>query len=58
MSALGSIDLSRDSSTCTSSCGVLGATAVERDQVIHLVRTAERILGVEGCILSAAGVGE
>ena len=37
--------------------GVLGGTAVEPDQLIHLVRTAERIFGIDGFTFSAAGVG-
>ncbi|AEA24700.1 3-keto-5-aminohexanoate cleavage protein [Pseudonocardia benzenivorans] len=37
--------------------GVLGANAVEADQLVHMVRTAERLFGVGGFTWSAAGIG-
>ncbi len=37
--------------------GVLGANAAEPDQLIHMLRTAERVLGRESFTWSAAGVG-
>jgi uncharacterized protein (DUF849 family) len=37
--------------------GVLGASAAEPDQLIHLLRTAERLFGSDGFTWSAAGVG-
>lgn len=37
--------------------GVLGANMVEPDQLIHMLRTAERIFGVGSFTWSAAGVG-
>ncbi len=37
--------------------GVLGGTMVEPDQLIHLLRTAERLFGAENFTWSAAGVG-
>ncbi|MHB1164111.1 MAG: beta-keto acid cleavage family enzyme [Candidatus Nanopelagicales bacterium] len=37
--------------------GVLGANMVEPDQLIHMLRTAERLFGVGSFTWSAAGVG-
>ncbi|MBU8807750.1 3-keto-5-aminohexanoate cleavage protein [Mycolicibacterium goodii] len=37
--------------------GVLGANAAEPDQLIHMLRTAERVFGRESFTWSAAGVG-
>lgn len=37
--------------------GVLGANMVEPDQLIHMLRTAERIFGIGNFTWSAAGVG-
>lgn len=37
--------------------GVLGANAAEPDQLIHMLRTAERVLGKDSFTWSAAGVG-
>jgi uncharacterized protein (DUF849 family) len=37
--------------------GVLGGAAAEADQLLHFLRTAERILGEENFTWSAAGVG-
>ncbi len=37
--------------------GVLGANMVEPDQLIHMLRTAERLFGVGNFTWSAAGVG-
>ncbi|MFG1621783.1 3-keto-5-aminohexanoate cleavage protein [Kribbella sp. NPDC049227] len=37
--------------------GVLGANAAEPDQLIHMLRTAERVLGAESFVWSVAGVG-
>jgi uncharacterized protein (DUF849 family) len=37
--------------------GVLGANAVESDQLIHMLRTAERLFGVGAFTWSAAGIG-
>lgn len=37
--------------------GVLGANAAEVDQLVHMLRTAERLFGVGGFTWSVAGVG-
>jgi uncharacterized protein (DUF849 family) len=37
--------------------GVLGANAAEPDQLLHMLRTAERLFGPESFTWSAAGVG-
>ena len=37
--------------------GVLGANAAEPDQLIHMLRTAERLFGRDAFTWSAAGVG-
>jgi uncharacterized protein (DUF849 family) len=37
--------------------GVLGANAVEPDQLLHMLRTAERLFGMGSFTWSAAGVG-
>ena len=37
--------------------GVLGANMVDPDQLIHMLRTADRIFGVDSFTWSAAGVG-
>lgn len=37
--------------------GVLGANAAEPDQMIHMLRTAERLFGQDGFTWSVAGVG-
>lgn len=37
--------------------GVLGANAAEPDQLIHMLRTAERLFGADAFTWSAAGVG-
>ncbi len=37
--------------------GVLGANAAEPDQLIHMLRTAERVFGKDSFTWSAAGVG-
>ena len=37
--------------------GVLGANAVEPDQLVHMLRTAERLFGRDASTWSGAGVG-
>lgn len=37
--------------------GVLGANAAEPDQLVHMLRTAQRLFGEDGFTWSAAGVG-